>query len=114
MLPTGVKKIAYSQLSDIDFTSAKSKKVLMDKHINNEKVKTVQRNVTVSTPTPDELDSFFKELSMAGSKPAILSLIPQYSNQYIPAPLSKQFPAVLTDLCNHDSFNLEFDDLKHK
>jgi hypothetical protein len=21
---------------------------------------------------------------------------------------------VLTDLCNHDSFNLEFDDLKHK
>ena len=114
MLPTGVKKIAYSQLSDIDFTSAKSKKVLLDKHINNEKVKTVQRNVTVSTPTPDELDSFFKELSMAGSKPAILSLIPQYSDQYIPAPLSKQFPAVLTDLCNHDSFNLEFDDLKHK
>jgi hypothetical protein len=50
-------------------------------------VKTVQRNVTVSTPTPDELDSFFKELSMAGSKPAILSLIPQYSDQYIPAPL---------------------------
>ena len=42
MLPTGVKKIAYSQLSDIDFTSAKSKKVLLDKHINNEKVKTVQ------------------------------------------------------------------------
>ena len=25
MLPTGVKKIAYSRLSDIDFTSAKSK-----------------------------------------------------------------------------------------
>jgi hypothetical protein len=108
MLPTGVKKNAYSQLS------AKSKKVLLDKHINNEQMKTVQRNVTVSTPTPDELDSFFKELSMAGSKPAILSLIPQYSDQYIPAPLSKQFPAMLTDLCNQDSFNLEFDDLKNK
>ena len=106
MLPTGVKKIAYSQLSDIDFTSAKSKKVLMDKHINNEKVKTVQRNVTVSTPTPDELDSFFKELSMAGSKPAILSLIPQYSDQYIPAPLSKQFPAVIFATMIHLILNL--------
>jgi hypothetical protein len=48
----------------------------LDKHINNEK--SVQRNVTVSTPTPDELDSFFKELSMAGGKQAISSLIPQY------------------------------------
>jgi hypothetical protein len=70
--------------------------------------------MSVSTPTPDELDSFFKELSMAGSKPAILSLIPQYSDQYIPAPLSKQFPAMFIDLCNQDSFNLEFDDLKNK
>jgi hypothetical protein len=57
MLPTDVTKIAYSQLLDIDFTSPKSKKALLDKHINNEKFQTVQkRNDIVSTPTPDELD----------------------------------------------------------
>jgi len=50
-------EIAYSQLSDIDFTLPKSKKALLDKRINNEKLKTVQkRNDIVSTPTPDELD----------------------------------------------------------
>ena len=48
MLPTCVKNIGYSQLSDIDFTSAKSKKVLLDKHINNEK----------SENCPEECHSF--------------------------------------------------------
>ena len=50
------------------------------------------------TPTSNELNSFFNELSKWGTKPAILSIVPGYCNKYALKLLTKSYPKSLLDL----------------
>ena len=56
-------------------------------------------------PTISELENFYDELSLIDkSKPALLSLIPPYNNQYVKA--DDHLPPVLHDLYNSDFLNV--------
>ena len=48
-----------------------------------------------ATPTSNELNSFFNKLSKCGTKPAILSIVPGYCNEYAPQLLTKSYPKSL-------------------
>ena len=41
---------------------------------------------------------FFNKLSKCGTKPAILSIVPGYCNEYAPQLLTKSYPKSLSDL----------------
>ena len=101
MLPFAVSKVQYKKLGDIDFTSAKTKKKKLDKAIDDESPapEAKQRKLpTVEPPTKTDLDALYLNLRQAGTKPAILSLVPQYAKLYRPKVLDKKCPQILSDL----------------
>lgn len=61
--------------------------------------------------TSDELSSLFNTLSTTGSKSAILSLIEPYSDDFIPKPISENFPLVLTELRNEEALHMDYSDV---
>ena len=85
LLPSHMKEIPCLPVSEIDFTSAKKKHELM-----------VERKVTPMTtrcnpgiqitrtpaPTPEEQKTFFTSISGCTVKPAVLSLVTPFNEQY--------------------------------
>nr|XP_022307471.1 uncharacterized protein LOC111113467 [Crassostrea virginica] len=118
MLPNAVNKVEYKRVQDIDFTSAKTKKRKLDQAIAEDSPMNSgprQRKLpTAQEPTEDELKNFFTDLSTAGTKPVVLSLVPQFAQSYKPQALDKKYPTVLSELYNEDCSSLQRDVLlKH-
>ena len=61
-----------------------------------------------SKPTNIEMEQF---LNLCGTKPAILSLIPKYSDNYIPKVSLPTFPQPLTSLYKSNYMKLQYHDL---
>ena len=89
------REIPYLPIKGIDFTSAKTKH-------NAEALDQVQVSVPCSSnigpPDQSEVVSFFENLSKCGSKPAILSLVHPYSDNYVPKAVQPSFPRPLPEL----------------
>jgi len=66
---------------------------------------------TTIKATNKEMEILFKNLSMCGTKPAILSLIPLHSNNYVPKSAMDTFPKPLNELYNPDYIDMDFDEL---
>ena len=101
LLPSAVPKIAYKTVQDIDFTSAKTKKKQLDTAIaTSTPVPAMKQKKLpdISGPTPEELNHLFSTLKDTGNKPALLSLIPGYAQDYRPKALDKKYPKVLSEL----------------
>ena len=71
------------------------------------------QKLTVNAPAPTtrELDTFFQQLSVSGSRPAILALIPGYADAFVPKSLSEEYPTILTDLADDACFNMAHEEL---
>jgi len=65
----------------------------------------------ISKPTGAELDLFLESLSIAGSKPAILSLMPKYSDRYVPKTSLSEFPLPITELHKPEYLKLSYHEL---
>ena len=79
-LPPSFRNVPFSQLADINFATPQVKR----KKIDSDGTSVVKDKVVkTQVPTSQELNSLYKEISVAG-KPVILSLIPGYSEPYIP------------------------------
>ncbi|XP_041376642.1 uncharacterized protein LOC121389093 [Gigantopelta aegis] len=112
MLPAAIKNVPYSQLTDINFTSAKGLKRKLDDNID-QIYETPQASTSavcskLLPPSPHELDTLFKELHSTGTKPVLLATIEPYSNWYIPKPITSSFPQMLTDLKDDSCMNMEY------
>ena len=101
-MPTFQKSIEYAPINNIDFTSAKRKKMLTEASPLKSPQATFQlkpsEHVYVRRPSVEEKSHFLLTLSKAGSKPAVLSLLPPYSEAYIPKESSGKRPCALTSL----------------
>ena len=103
LLP-GYHSVEYKEVCDIDFSAAKTLKKNLDAKIVNytdtENAPVTQKSCfeKYATPTSNELNSFFNKLSKCGTKPAILSIVPGYCNEYAPQLLTKSYPKSLSDL----------------
>jgi len=57
-----------------------------------------KRIVIGSNCTESELPLLFKNLSTSGTKPGVLSVVPEYSDEYVPKSACKEFPPPLNAL----------------
>lgn len=120
LLPTSVKGVKYKECSEIDFTSAKTLKKKLDCKLDlcatsNSSACTPKGAATykskIPEPTENELSALFEGLYNTNSKPAILSLIAPYSDDYIPQPMKENFPTVLTELRDENAIQLNYSEL---
>ena len=96
-----LKNVEYLPFRNIDFTSAQGKKRKLDAAIDQD------GHVRTSTPcvtargeesTDSEMEKLFTSFSLGGTKPLILSLIPKYSDDYVPRSTLDTFPVPLKSL----------------
>ena len=87
IIPSYLKTVEYLPVKEIDFTSAKEKREnwmnsLIVIHIQQIHSPHVTKVFTArgKKPTESEMDLLFENLSCTGTKPAILSLIPKFSD----------------------------------
>lgn len=57
------------------------------------------------------MDIFFKKISEAKAKPAILKITSPYAENFIPILSNPKFPVCLTELYNPDKLNKDYLDL---
>ncbi|PFX15562.1 hypothetical protein AWC38_SpisGene20214 [Stylophora pistillata] len=94
LMPAYVKDIPYIPVNEMDFTSAKKK---FDMLQTQNVIPTTSRRMPAndrppSKATDEEMANLFHQLSMAGTKPAILSLVPGYSDGYKPSEMCHLAP----------------------
>ena len=68
-------------------------------------------SVPLTQATSEEMELPFKNQSVGGTKPAILSLIPPYSDNYVPKSLVQKFPEPLISLYASYYVDLEYHEL---
>ena len=112
LLP-GYKKVEYKPVATIDFTSAvtihqnmKKQAAKSGAHKNNPPPRKTTRK-----PTDDEISAFYEKLSKCGTKPAILSIVPGYTESYEPSLLKSNYPQSLKDLYKIEHVALNYKEL---
>ena len=106
IIPSSVKNIEYLPLSDIDFSSAQTKKRRLDANINDQIPTTVaneshdsnREGLSMSFPSSSIMSAFYTKLSMTSTMPAVLSLIPEHSERYVPKCSLPEYPKPLKSL----------------
>lgn len=84
-LPPSAKKIKFQPLSEIDFTKPEKKfNQIKNQNQNVNITCTIKKKPIITEPTASEKALFFQNISTSSSNCAILSLIPEYSDNYIP------------------------------
>ena len=111
-----MKTIEYLPTKDIDFSSAQGKKRKLDEMMEITDVPECPTDVaTVSqhdtSPNDLEMKLLFEKLSLAGMKPAILSLIPPYSDKYVPKSSGDILPKPLKSLQQPSYLHLQYNEL---
>ena len=90
IMPSFQKNVQYLPIKDIDFTSAKSKKRKLDHTIDTNATimprsqDTPKQMSAVATVNDADISAFCDTLASCGTKPALLSLIPKFSSNYVP------------------------------
>ena len=100
----------YASARSIDFTSSKRRRRGVDLPPSEPDTGS-QAATDVKRPTNEEQAVFFREISQCGLKPAILSLVPLFSDLYVPK-TSSQLPPVLTDLFKAPNATLPLSQLR--
>ena len=63
----------------------------------------------VCTPSDTEKADLFNSLAKCeGAKPAVLAIVPPYSEAYVPASLDQDLPMVLSDMYKKDYLSLGY------
>ena len=94
VIPPPMHSVPYARIKDIEFIGKKSKAASS----NSQEVIVAKRR-KVGLPTDDEKKNFLDSLaSCSTAKPAVLSVLPLYSDKYIPSSLDSGLPFILTDL----------------
>jgi len=120
IIPSYLKSAEYLRIKEIDFSSAKAKKRKLDEDIEHSAqsdiISVSPNEETIcdtmpAMPTTDEMELLFKNLSLGGTKPAVLSLIPPYCDEYAPKSLNENFPKQLQSLYDPMYANFEYHQL---
>ena len=126
-LPPTFKNVQFSQICDIDFTSAvqKRRKICGATDSSNSVVLPSSTPSSVSLvshsdmpttsmkPSSSELEKFYRTLSNAG-KPVVLSLVPGYCEAYVPLQSKGVLPPPLSDLYKEEYLALSYPEILTK
>ena len=115
IVPAYQKEIPYAPVSKLDFSSAKQKMHNMTSTSQHAPSQPSQTNISsssaVAKPEDKDLKSLFLQLSKCGSKPAILSLVPEYAHNYTPKSTMANYPKPLQSLHEPKFLQLSYVDL---
>ena len=115
IVPAYFKKIEYLPIKNIDFTSAWGKKRKLDEIIDATEPSMSKCSKTYpatgENSTESEMANFFESLSNCKTKPAVLSVVPMFSENYVPKSSLVTFPKPLTTLYQSDFLQLNYDKL---
>ena len=112
IIPSYLRNVEYLPVKRIDFTSARKRKRNLDEAINSvEEDVQVQPICSGDQSFNPDLNAFFNDLCSAGSRPAILSIIPSHCSAYVPKRLLPIFPEPLSFLHRPDCMKMEYHDL---
>ena len=121
IIPSYLKEVGYLPIKDINFSSAWGKKWTLDDYIKaldaeknaeNDLASGSEKSKQIGTKsTESELALLFQKLSTGGTKPSVLSVIPNYSDVYVPKSSSKEFPPPLKSLKDTKYTEMEYHDL---
>ena len=114
IIPSFLKNAEYLPIKDLDFTSAKGKKRKLDEAIDEEgNDDATEHGATAmgKESTASELETLFANLSVGGTKPLVLSLIPEHSDEYVPKSTLDTFPVPLKSLQQSSHITLSYPSL---
>ena len=112
-------EVGYSEIADINFTNPETKKKKMEKIMCGGASATPKKAVVVNkyldlAPSDNKLHAFFHNLSLAKSKPAVLSIVQPYSTSYKPKSTADIYPSILTNLYDPKFIDLNYMELLQK
>lgn len=112
-LPAAFKIVTYLPVSEIDFTSAKTKKKQIDALVYSNEFHTPSKRKVkeVAEASFEDLSMLFDKLTESDSKAAILSVVPGHCHIFKPTLLSGNYATVLTDLYDRECTDLPFHEL---
>ena len=112
LVPSASVAFQYVEVRDIDFTLARGKKRKLDDMLEGSEASSDEAvSKSGTSPTDAEMEQFFNNLSLCGTKPAILSLVSPHSDTYVPKVSLPTFPQPLTSLRNPGNCKLNYLDL---
>jgi hypothetical protein len=107
-------EVGYREISDIDFTKPETLKKKIDQTIcgqpSSSPSSVVNKHINL-TPGEDELGNFFQKLSLGPSKPAVLSIVPPYSQAYKPKSTDHIYPTILSELYDPNNIDMNYKEL---
>ena len=97
-LPPSFKSVPFAAISDIDISDPERR---MKASSCSEPSSSTANTTGLQklAPTKSELDELFKTLSDTDTKPVILSLVPEYSDAFVPLYKKGTLPKPLTEYC---------------
>ena len=110
-LPPSFQSVPYAELSDVEFATPQEKR----RKVNDTNTSTwdSEQSRVIKPPSQEELNFFYKSLSETG-KPVILSLIPRFSDSFIPLSVKGIIPKPLTDLYKDEHLDISYPELLNK
>ena len=119
LIPAYYKNVEYKPVKDIDFTSAKGKKRKLDEMLEKSPPPDFDEDSEESIPgvkhgcppTDADFNLLFENLSIAGTKPGVMSLVQTFSDNYIPRASKGCFPIVLKSLQEPSHIRMKYDEL---
>jgi len=137
VMPSGVKDIPYAPVKEMDFTGRKKSATMIETHqfatasspspissragmptSSRAGTPTSSRSATpvsvFQKPSEQEVEELFASLSKCKTKPAILTLVAPYADNYVPKSLNENLPPCLSQLYNPDAILMNYGELlKH-
>ena len=84
-IPGNVDKVRFSAIEDIDFTAPKTMKRNLDCLLSSTpKPQQKRLKPKVNEPSDDEMNILFNDLHKTRTRPGILSIVPGFSEEYVP------------------------------
>ncbi|XP_077354672.1 uncharacterized protein LOC144002880 isoform X2 [Festucalex cinctus] len=111
-MPSSMRGVPFLPVKQIDFQSAKRRKKTLEGESSPAATSSHPTEKTDMTPTAQEISDFNQAIFMCGTKPAMLSLIPEYSDSYIPKEKRGLLTVPLTELFDKDNLELSIEELQ--
>ena len=109
------KSIDYCPTKKINFTSARGRKRKLDELIDGEGTRIQECDMPLvphgDVATDTDMAMLFENLSLGGTCPAVFSVLPDYSDPFVPKIMLLNFPKPLMSLRQPEYANLRYDEL---
>ena len=115
VLPPSVKEVPYAPLSHINFQGKAGSLAALRSPLSapssTSSSSASPTHKSIEPPSSETMDRLYSSLSACSTKPAILSIVKDYSSSYVPKSLALGLPQMLTDLFKPEHLNSNFADL---